>query len=374
MNTVYAGLDFGWKSFRYEFRTKTNKVIERGGADSTPEGLKKVLEKYKKYAKVKVAFEAGAQLYWVDRVIKDLGFSSHPFHAANFNRNKTSKIKTDKKDAEEFVKSAVLNDLPKRIYIPTQEEQDLRNKLGERESLKKNLTACGNRLHALSIEVGLQLQKKSLSRSLKHWEEAVPLFKDTCRYGEAERLYKLALVIFQNMDAVEEEIKAITTQGEMGEARKRLETIPGIGFWVATALLAWCGPRASRFPKSRHASSYFGLTRSTYESSTILRHGHITKSGPSLVRKLLAQAAWAFLRARDGRNSEWGYWYHKMTSRDKDRRKKSTIALARRILTAAVACLQNESEWDPAILEKKKQNAKKQALQTKIPVSTMNPC
>ena len=138
----------------------------------------------------------------------------------------------------------------------------------------------------------------------------------------------------------------------MGEARKRLETIPGVGFWTAVGLLAWCGPRAERFPKGRLAASYFGLTRSIYESGQISRPGHITKTGPPLVRKYLTQAAWAFIRSREGQKSAWGKWQQKMTSKNKDLRKKSTVALARRILTAAVACLRNETEWNPEALKK----------------------
>jgi len=138
----------------------------------------------------------------------------------------------------------------------------------------------------------------------------------------------------------------------MGKARKRLETIPGVGFWTATGLLAWCGPRAARFPKGRQAAAYFGLTRSTYESGQISRPGHITKTGPPLVRKFLTQAAWAFIRSAAGQESAWGKWQKKMTCKNKDLRKKATVALARRILTAAVACLRNETEWNPKALKK----------------------
>lgn len=354
MGTLYAGMDFGWKSFRYEFRDSRNQVIETGGAPATPDDLKRILEKYTKYAQVVVAFEAGSQMYWIDKAIKEVGQESYPFHAAHFHLTVKSKNKTDKKDAEKIAIAAVKDNLPPRIYIPTEVERTLRDRLTERDTYKAQLNATGNRLHALAIEEGFSLGKKPLSQNLQTWDEARARFVGTRREKEAQRLYRVALNLLQLVDEIEGEIKTLAHEGEMGQARARLETIPGVGFWVATALLAWCGVRASRFAKSRQAASYFGLTRSIYESGQTSRPGHITKTGPPLVRKLATQAAWAFIRSQAGQSSEWGKWQKKMASRDKDKRKKATVALARRIVTAAVACLRNETVWNPDIQKRQR--------------------
>ena len=352
MGTVHIGIDFGWKSFRYEVRNSRNKLVERAGAPSSPEALREVLRKYASLGELTVAYEAGSQMYWIDRVIREEKQDSYPFHAAHFQLTVKSKSKTDKKDAEKIAIAAVKENLPPRVYVPEGAERKLRELLSERGAYKKDLNRLGNRLHAMAIEAGFQLSKKSLSRALKHWDEALKKFETTEKKEAAHRVYKSALVQFQLLDEIEEEIESLVKEGEMGKARKRLETIPGVGFWTATGLLAWCGSHATRFPKGRLAASYFGLTRSTYESGQISRPGHITKTGPPLVRKFLTQAAWAFIRSQKGQTSAWGKWQKKMTCKNKDLRKKSTIALARRILTAAVACLRNETEWNPKALKK----------------------
>jgi len=347
-------MDFGWKSFRYEIRNSRNQVIEKGGAPATPEDLKAILEKYRGRNSVVVAFEAGSQLYWVDEAIKEMGQDSYPFHAAHFHQTVKSKNKTDKKDAEKIAIAAVKDNLPPRIYVPGGVERRLRELLTERATYKKELNTTGNRLHALAMESGFRLGKKSLSRDLVGWDEAQERFAGTKREREARRLYRMALNLMQLIEEIEEEIWTLGHDGDAGKVRARLETIPGVGFWTAMALIAWCGLRAERFPKSRNAASYFGLVRSVYESGQISRPGHITKTGPPLVRKLATQAAWAFIRSEAGSASAWGRWSRAMTSKDKDRRKKATVALARRIVTAAVACLRNETVWNPAVLESKR--------------------
>ena len=354
MSTVYAGMDFGWRSFRYEFRTSRNQVLERGGAPATPEALKQVLAKYASTGRVQVAFEAGTQMHWIDQVIQELGYDSYPFHAAHFQMTVKSKSKTDKKDAERMAVAAVKQNLPPRVYVPEGVERVLRESLMERASYQKELNAWGNRLHALAMGEGVDLGKRSLCQSLANWDTALAALAGTRREAAARQWYTRAVHQFQLLEANEEKLRALVSEGEMGEARRRLETIPGIGFWAATGILAWCGPRASRFATGRQAASYFGLTRSVYESGQIRRPGHITKTGPPLVRKWLTQAAWAFIRSAKGQASAWGRWQTKMTSRDKDRRKKATIALARRILTAAVACLRKETEWDPEVLKSRR--------------------
>ncbi len=352
MRRLYMGMDFGWKSFRYEVRSGRNKVVARAGAPSTPEALREVLRKYAPHGRVTAAYEAGSQMYWIDRVVREEEQNSYPFHAAHFHLSVKSKNKTDKKDAEKITVALVKENLPPRVYVAGGAERELRERLSERGAYKKDLNRLGNRLHAMAIEEGFQLPKKSLSQSLKHWEAALESFKKTRKEKAARRLYESALVQYQLLEEIEEEIDHLVKEGEMGKARKRLETIPGVGYWTAVGVLAWCGPRAARFAKSRQAAAYFGLTRSTYESGQISRPGHITKTGPPLVRKFLTQAAWAFVRSRAGQKSAWGKWQKKMTSKNKDLRKKATVALARRILTAAVACLRNETDWKPEVLKK----------------------
>ena len=351
MKGLYIGLDLGRKECRYEVQTDRGDKRERGGTAAFPETLREILKRYQQArVPVQVAFEAGPQMYWIDRLVKELGMDSYPFHAADFSDRRKRRNKTDKKDAERIARAAAKEGLPDRVYIPGEEERRIREKITEREAYKKGIVQKGNRLRGYAASAGLPLDAKPL-RAIREWEKALRVFEGSEYEAAAKRLYRTVLADFQALEEVEEEIQALVGEGEMGRARKRLETIPGIGYWTATALLGWCGAKAWRFKKSRCASAYFGLVAKKYQSGTIDHSGHITKEGPTVVRKLLIQAAWAFMRSEAGNKSRWGEWSRRRNGRSKDLRKKTTVGLARRLLTAAVACLRDETEWDPRVLE-----------------------
>ena len=352
MKRLYMGLDLGWSGMRFEVRTEKNELVKRGGAPATPKGLCELLKRFKNWAWVQVAYEAGSQMYWVHRVIQEAGMESYPFHAKSFAIIVKSKKKTDKKDAHQIAKNAVKENLPERLVVAEGKEKELRDLLKEREARKKDLIALGNELHALAIAQGFRLKRRGgLSQSVEQWEKEIEQFEGEVK-KRVMRLYRQALPIFQVLDEIEEEVQSKGKEGEFGEARRRLEQQPGLGFWTSTALLAWSGVDGARFASTRQAASYFGMVTATRESGDQERLGHITKEGPALVRKLMVQAAWAFIRSKEGRSSKWGRWFLEEVKRRPNQKKVLLIALARKLLTAAIACLRNQTTWDSNVLNK----------------------
>jgi len=130
-----VGLDMGWTSFRYEVRDEADRRIERGGEESTPAGLRRVLAKYQGKERVRVSYEAGTQMYWVDEVVKGMGMESYPFHAASFALIVKSRNKTDKKDAETIARAAVKEILPAKIVV-AEESEELREKYRRRSGIE----------------------------------------------------------------------------------------------------------------------------------------------------------------------------------------------------------------------------------------------
>lgn len=354
MARLYIGIDLGWKDIRFEVRSAKGNRLKKGGVPATPEGLKKLLKEYEALgSEVQVAYEAGSQMYWVDRVIKEMGMDSYPFHAADFLIIVKSKNKSDKKDAQKIAVEAAKGNLPRRVYVPSEIEKELRDLVQERHAYQKNINEWGNRLHALAISLGFQLEKSTLSEE-KAWLELLEQFQGKSK-EKAKRFYNAVAPFFQNLEKIEEEMRAVRKDQEFAKAIKILESIPGIGRICSTALIAWCGPEAARFLNGRHAASYFGLVKRNYQSGQTDRNGSITKSGPELIRKYMVQAAWAFMRSFEGQKSLWGRWaaprLGKGKKKNKDLRKRTIVALARKLITAAIACLQKGTMWDNRVLE-----------------------
>ena len=341
---LYIGLDIGWKSFRYAVLDERGGRVKSGKGESCPDCLREMLSEFVGKWEVKVGFEAGTGLYWVDDTVKSLGFTSHPFHAASFKVIVTSKKKTDKIDAGKIAKGLWKDYLPPAVIVAQGWERELRQLVNRRELFRKHLVSLGNVLHALGVNVGMIMEKGSLALEEKKWEEMIERFQGDSK-KQAQQIYRLALVHFQVLQEIEDEVEALLEGEEMVKARELLESYPGIGKITSAALLAWLGTDGSRFPGGREVGSYFGLVGWTYQSGQMDRGGHITKAGPPVIRRLMVQAAWAFLRSESGKWSHWGQWFHR-TARGK-RRKVAIVGLARKMVTAAVASLRSGQPWDP---------------------------
>jgi hypothetical protein len=90
-------------------------------------------------------------------------------------------------------------------------------------------------------------------------------------------------------------VDAELTQHARGiDAVQRLQTIPGVGERVATAIYATVGD-ATRFHRASELASYAGLVPSVEQSGQSRRNGGITKEGTPGLRRMLVQAGHVLL-------------------------------------------------------------------------------
>jgi transposase len=101
----------------------------------------------------------------------------------------------------------------------------------------------------------------------------------------------------------------------------------GVGVLTAMVFLTELGDM-KRFRNRRQLASYLGLAPCSHESGEVSdRKGHITRQGPSRVRKVLCQAVWAGLR--------WGSpdatWFQAYVRQHPRRRKVAAEGVMRRL-------------------------------------------
>ena len=75
-----------------------------------------------------------------------------------------------------------------------------------------------------------------------------------------------------------------------GPRVKVLTQLPGVGPFTALVILAEIGD-ITRFPTARKLASWAGLTPTVRGSDRTVRHGHISKQGPTWVRWVACEAA-----------------------------------------------------------------------------------
>jgi transposase len=127
--------------------------------------------------------------------------------------------------------------------------------------------------------------------------------------------------------------------GSFTEAVELLQTIPGVGEVVATALVAEIGTDVSRFPSAKHLASWVGVCPGNKESAGKRLSGRTTK-GNVWVRGMLAEAVWSIAQHR---GSYLHAQYHRLARRRG--KLKAAMAVAHSVLVIAYCLLRDHQPY-----------------------------
>jgi hypothetical protein len=115
----------------------------------------------------------------------------------------------------------------------------------------------------------------------------------------------------------------LNRQARQTSAVMLLHSIPGVGARTAEAVAAFIDD-PQRFPNAKAVGRYFGLVPSQDQSGDRNRLGHITREGASVVRQLVAEAAWQAQR----RSPTVRAFFERAQRDDPQRKKIALVATA----------------------------------------------
>jgi transposase len=276
--------------------------------------------------------------------------------------------KTDVRDCE-WIADLLRHGLLKASFVPDRGARELRELTRYRTSLVRERTAEANRLQktleGANIKLAAvatdilgqsgreilaalvagstdaaalaQLAKGRLREKLPALERAL-----VGRFGAHQRfLVAQQLAHLDCLDAAIAEVSAEVAERlrPFEDALTRLDTIPGIGRYVAETLVAEIGTDMSRFPSAAHLASWAGMCPGNNESGGKRRRGKTRKGSPWL-RALLVQAAHAAARKKD---TYLAAQYRRLAARRGA--SKAAIALGHTILVIAYYLLRRGTEY-----------------------------
>jgi transposase len=300
---------------------------------------------FKKHKVDLVVMEACGPSGWVSDLATSLG---HKTLVCSTNEDawkwSNVKRKTDKDDALKLARMAAMHEL-KAVHMPSEAHRDFRSLVKYRKTLDGRINKMKCTIRAWFVNHGI-----SIDAGDKAWHtgrELINSFRKPLEECEPNELWKGELDYeLTQMDALSEHLVAIVKKLEaIGKADPRivrLRTIPGVGPRTAEILVA-CIDDPNRFNNGRQVSAYFGLVPRQYQSGETDRNGRITKRGNPLARTILVECAWASLRYNPWAKAV----YDRICGKQKTRKKKAAIALARKIAVVAWAMLKEEKDWDP---------------------------
>ena len=281
-----------------------------------------------------VCYEASAGYGWLHQRLTPLAERVAVAHPGQLRLIFRSKAKHDRVDARKLAKLLYLDEVP-QVHVPHLDVRQWRKFIEYRQKLLAGRTAAKNQVRSVLRANAITPPKSLWSRRGRAWltESELP---------PAERLtLELALDQIDHLNGgikrVEKELARI---GDGHPGVTLLRTIPGVGLRTAEAFCAYVDD-VRRFGRSRQVAAYFGLVPCLDSSAGKDRLGHITRQGPSTVRKLLTEAAWQGIR----RSPSIRAFFERVTHDDPDRRKIALIATAHYLCRVMAAMLRSGQSW-----------------------------
>lgn len=254
------------------------------------------------------------------------------------------KRKTDKDDALKLARMASMDEL-KAVHMPTEAHREFRSLVKYRKTLDCRICKMKCTIRAWFVNHGI-----SIDTGEKAWHtgrERINSFRKPLAECKPNELWKGELDLeLTQLDALTIQLQCVVKKleelGKNDPRIVRLRTIPGIGPRTAEILVA-CIDDPHRFENGRQVAAYFGLVPRQFQSGETDRNGRITKRGNPLARTILVECAWASLKY-----NPWAKGiYDRICGKQKTRKKKAAVALARKIAVLAWAMLRDEKDWDP---------------------------
>jgi transposase len=278
---------------------------------------------------VRVGIEAGSPCQWFRRLLAECGHELWVGDAARIRAAEVRSQKTDRRDAALILKLMLEERFP-RIWIPTEQERDVRQLLMDRHHRMRLRTRTKNQLQSLALNQGLQKGRKLWSEAGQEQLRALPMMEYAARRRD-QLLRTLA-----ELDAQIGELDRIVGREAAGrEAARRLMTHPGVGPQTALAMVLTIG-EVSRFATAKQVASYLGLTPREHSSGGKQRLGHISKQGSALMRFLLVEAGQTAVRGDEQLRRAYGRLAAKKS------RALAKVMVARRLAVRLYWMLRNE--------------------------------
>ena len=309
---LYIGMDIHKKSWSLHFRTD---LFDHRGFSMPPqqEILYDHVNKTFPDHEVHLAYEAGCCGFSAARYFLNLGWHVIVVNPGDIPiSNKQLFQKTDKIDCRNLCKQLQDGRL-KAIHIPTEMQDHLKILLRQRNSVVKQLRSEKQLIKSMLLYMGLQIPKEydnpNWSKSFLQWLQEIRWSHTTSAYSMQSKL-KILEILHKEYLETGNELRAYCRKHHKKDYYL-LKSIPGIGGFMAAALLAELGD-IRRFTNEKEFSSYIGMVPGIRQSGNTEEHMGVTPRCNSSLRSYLMEATWTAVR----RDPELQAYYRKHSTRE----------------------------------------------------------
>jgi len=323
-NTITIGVDLAKSVFQVHGVDAEGSIVVRRQLRR-----RQVVPFFEKLSPCLVGMEACATSHHWARAIEQLGHRVRlmpPRYVKAYVKNQ----KNDAADAEAICE-AVSRPTMRFVEIKTTEQQSVLILHRTRQMFVRQRTTLINAIRAHLAEFGIvaQIGRNGVDVLLRiigeHEDSRLPEVARSCLRALVAQLH---LVKRQILEAD----RRILAWHRSNETSRRLDSIPGVGPLVATALVASV-PNPQAFKSGRDLAAWIGLVPKQNSSGGKERLGGISKHGNRYLRMLLTVGALAVIRYAQTHGTAHRPWLARLLERRPT--KVAAIALANKIARMA---------------------------------------
>ena len=285
----YIGMDVHSKVTMVCILDENGKVVsERVLKGSLRELVQWMKGARKEYGQLKVCYEASCGCGWLHDRLVEMGVRVQVGHPGKLRMIFRAKRKNDRVDARKLATLVFLDQVP-LAYVPDSDVRQWRALIEYRGKLVAQRGAAKNRIRAM-LRTNVIVAPRGLW-SLKGLAWLKELKMSELEDVQLEMLLDELGTFSARIARVE---SVLEKRADQEPAVDLLMTIRGVGIRTAEAVVAYIAD-PHRFRRNKSVGCYFGIVPCE-DTSVKARFGHITKEGPSIVRKLVVEATWQSIR------------------------------------------------------------------------------
>lgn len=239
---------------------------------------------------LKVCYEAGPTGFALYRQLKGLGIDVQVIAPGRIHRAPADRIKTDRRDAR-MLGRMLRNDMLTAIYVPTEENESVRDFMRARDDLRNDLRRSKQRLLQFLLRKGHKYSQKAWTQTFIKWLNAVE-WKEPMELKTFQCYLHKVQSQQADMKDMDIKIQEISLLAPYADRVRRLRCFRGIDTLTAMYLVTEIGD-FRRFPTAQSFMSFLGMVPGEYSSGASRHQTGITKTGSGNLRRILTESAWS---------------------------------------------------------------------------------